>query len=317
MGGLNSLYRDQPVRLPGGKIGVITRPTVEPAEPRPLVLALNTGVVHRVGHGRMYVTLARRLAAKGHTVLRFDLSGIGDSEKRTDALSSFDGGLADIGEVMDWLENAKPNTPVVMIGLCSGAQNSLVHGGSDPRVDGVVLLDPFIPRTSRFYVNLYMRKAARNAFNPSAWSGLGRQLLSALGQRLRRRPEKEVEIAQAGDEAQDEGFQQRIEDASVRNQIERAFKTAIDRRLKMLMVLTGGMPLQHNYRRQLSDAFPQLRFGDLLKLEYWGDTDHVFSHREDRERLFGRIESWLDELRPAAVHTQEAAPDQYEAARAT
>lgn len=310
MGGLNTLYREQPVRLPGGKIGVITRPTVQPAEPRPLVLALNSGVIHRVGHGRMYVTLARRLAATGHTVLRFDLSGVGDSEKRTDALSTLDGALADIGEVMDWVDNAVPKTPVVLIGLCIGAQNALARGGIDPRVEGVVLLDPFIPHTSRFYVNFYVRKAVRNAFNPSAWSSFGRQLLSALGERRRRRTKGE------GEAAPDESFQQRIEDAPVRNQIENAFKTAIDRRLKMLMVLTGGMTLQHNYRRQLFDAFPQLRFGDLLKLEYWGDTDHVFSHGADRERLFSRIESWLNDLRPTAAQAQEAALARPEAAKA-
>jgi pimeloyl-ACP methyl ester carboxylesterase len=306
LGGLITLYRDQPVRLPGGKIGIITRPTVAPAEPLPLVLALNTGVVHRVGHGRMYVTLARRLAAKGHTVLRFDLSGIGDSEKRADALSTLDGALADIGEVMDWLENAVPKTPVVLIGLCMGAQHSLVHGGMDPRVDGVVLLDPFIPHTSRFYVNLYVRKVLRNLFKASAWSGIGRQVLSKLGRRRQPAPEGKGG-AENAETALDESFQQRIEDAPVRNQIEQAFKTAIDRRLKMLMVLTGGMDLQHNYRRQLFDAFPQLRFGDLLKLEYWGDTDHVFSQGADRERLFSRIESWLDDARPTGAAARKAA----------
>lgn len=303
MGGLNTLYRDQPVRLPGGKIGVITRPTVQPAEPRPLVLTLNTGVVHRVGHGRMYVTLARRLAAKGHTVLRFDLSGIGDSEKRADAQSTFDGALADIGEVMDWLENAMPKTPVVLIGLCTGAQHSLVQGALDPRVEGVVLLDPLIPRTSRYYVNFYVGKAVKKAFNLSAWSGLGQQLLSKFRQQRRSRPQGEGQA----EAAQDESFQQRVEDDPVRSQIEQAFQTAIDRRLKMLMVLTGGMLLQHNYGRQLFDAFPKLRFGDLLKLEYWGDIDHVFSHGADRERLFRRIESWLDALSPTAARANTAA----------
>jgi len=310
LGALKTLYREQPVRLPGGKIGLITRPTVEPAEPRPLVLALNSGVVHRVGHGRMYVTLARRLAAKGHTVLRFDLSGIGDSEKRSDALSDLDGTLADIGEVMDWLENAAPKTPVVLIGLCIGAQNALAQGGIDRRVDGVVLLDPFIPHTSRFHVNFYVRKVIRNAFKPSAWSGFGLQLLSAIGQRRPRRPT--VEGQGEGEVAPDEIAQPPMEDAAVRSQLERAYQAAIDRRLNILMVLTGGMTLQHNYRRQFFDAFPQLRFGDLLNLEYWGDIDHVFSHGADRERLFSRIESWLDALRPTPAHAQQPAPTEYE-----
>ena len=293
MGGLKVLYRDQPVRLPGGKIGFITRPTIAPTEPRPIVLALNTGVIHRIGHGRMYVTLARRLAAKGHSVLRFDLSGIGDSEKRSDSQSTTDGALADIREVMDWLEAAMPGTPVVLVGLCSGAQLAVMHGGIDTRVEAAVLLDPFIPRTPRFHVNYhvnyYVEKARRGLRNRSLWSGAGRIVRSAIARRSRRDAEAPVEPGP------------QLEDPSIRAEIERAYKAAIDRRLKILMVLTGGMPRLHNYRCQLFDAFPNLRFGNLLKVEYWAATDHVFSHSEDRERLFNRIETWIDELdRPPA-----------------
>jgi pimeloyl-ACP methyl ester carboxylesterase len=290
LGGLNVLYRDQPVRLPGGKIGIITRPTGDPAEPRRIVLALNTGVIHRVGHGRMYVTLARRLAAQGNTVLRFDLSGIGDSEKRADALSTTDGALADIREVLDWLEAAMPGTPVVLIGLCTGAHLAVLHGGIDPRVEAAVLLDPFIPRTPMFHVNYhvnyYVQRVRRGVLNRSSWSGVGRRLWSVIARRYQGEAEGSLE------QIVHQGF----EDAPVRAHIEQAYKTAIDRRLTMLMVLTGGMLRYHNYRRQLFDAFPKLRFGDLLKIEYWGATDHVFSHRDDRERLFSRIEAWIEQL---------------------
>jgi hypothetical protein len=36
---------------------------------------LNTGIIYRIGHNRMYVALGRTLAEAGHTVFRFDMSG--------------------------------------------------------------------------------------------------------------------------------------------------------------------------------------------------------------------------------------------------
>jgi alpha/beta superfamily hydrolase len=298
LGGLNILYRDQPVRLPHGKVGILSRPTAEPAEARPIVLVLNSGVIHRVGHNRMYVTLARRLAAQGYTVLRFDLAGIGDSEKRPDTLSTADGALADIREVMDWLEASLPARPVAVIGLCIGAYLGVLYGGRDPRVGGVMMMDPFIPRTPRFYFNYCVKEAVRITLNPSSWSGVRKLFRSAF---------KQAGIGPSSGTAE-ESFLVRIEDPKIRAQIEESYRLAIDRKLKMLMVLTGGLERQHNYRRQLFDAFPHLRFGDLLKMEYWADVDHIFSHPADRERLFGKVESWLDALAPAAVKFEERVP---------
>lgn len=84
-------------------VGVMTQPAEHEPEDRPVFVILNSGIIHRVGHHRMYVTLARALAGAGYQVLRFDLSGIGDSECRGDGLSPLEGVLADVREVVDWL----------------------------------------------------------------------------------------------------------------------------------------------------------------------------------------------------------------------
>lgn len=67
-----------------------------PLPDAPMVVILNSGIIHRVGAHRVYVPLSRALAAAGFPVLRFDLSGIGDSENRVDMLSPFEASLADI-----------------------------------------------------------------------------------------------------------------------------------------------------------------------------------------------------------------------------
>ena len=58
--------------------GVLVKPRVASAD-RPAVIMTNAGTVHRIGPHRLYVDLARELAELGFTVLRMDLSGIGDS----------------------------------------------------------------------------------------------------------------------------------------------------------------------------------------------------------------------------------------------
>ena len=59
---------------------VVTDPEPGAGAPQaPAVLWLSAGFLHRVGPNRLYVTMARRLAALGFTSVRFDFSGIGDS----------------------------------------------------------------------------------------------------------------------------------------------------------------------------------------------------------------------------------------------
>ena len=53
----------------------------------PAVIMLNSGILHHVGACRLHVKLARALAPVGYTVMRFDHSGIGDSDARRETLA--------------------------------------------------------------------------------------------------------------------------------------------------------------------------------------------------------------------------------------
>src|SRR5690606_31730993 len=98
------------------------------------VVILSAGIIHRVGPNRLHVELARALSAAGCTSLRFDLSGIGDSEKRSDGLPPLDASLADIREAADWLQATRGVDQLILVGLCSGADQGLIYAGGDPRV---------------------------------------------------------------------------------------------------------------------------------------------------------------------------------------
>ena len=123
-------------------MGILSRPPSETPIRRPAVVILNTGIAHRVGHHRMYVKMARELAALGHLVFRFDFSGIGDSAAAGDTLDPIEAHQADVSEALDWLTASCDVNEAVLIGLCAGAEIALRYGHSDKRVIGLVLLDP-------------------------------------------------------------------------------------------------------------------------------------------------------------------------------
>jgi len=123
-------------------VGIVARAVTGAPPDNPAVIILNTGIIHRVGHHRMYVTMSRALAAAGHTVLRFDFSGIGDSDPRTDGLAPVESCLADIKDAIDWLERDREVSRVILIGLCSGADYAILYGHTDARVVALVLMDP-------------------------------------------------------------------------------------------------------------------------------------------------------------------------------
>jgi pimeloyl-ACP methyl ester carboxylesterase len=284
MAGLSDRIHDQAVVIGAKKtlVGIMTQPAKYEAGDRPVFVILNSGIIHRVGHHRMYVTLARALAGAGYQVLRFDLSGVGDSENRGDGLSLLEGVLADVREVVDWLVTSRQARKVVLVGLCSGADHSLVYGISDPRICGLVLLDPSIPPTRRYYLRYFLRQVIR----PRSWINfaVGR---GPCWKNLRKF------LGLSYDDAW-ERHRLNLSDPAIRVFLQNAYQRSMDLGMQCLAVFTSGLPHQHNYRRQILDAFPTVRFGNRLQLKYFARCDHVFTSEPDRKRLFDIVMGWAE-----------------------
>ena len=263
-------------------VGILTRPPSELQIRRPAVVILNTGIAHRIGHHRMYVKMARDLAALGHLVFRFDFSGIGDSASRGGGLSPLEAHQADLSEALDWLTASCDVHEAVLIGLCSGADIALNYGHSDKRVLGLALLDPTIPPTARFYAHYISRRLTQLRSWGSFVSGRGR-IWQELSERARLAfgvadPEQTVSVA----------------DQKIRGELEQLYLKSLDRDLKLLVVLTGG-PLEgrQSYREQLFDALPNVPFQGWVSLEYFRDADHTFTSKSARARLQELVFDWI------------------------
>jgi pimeloyl-ACP methyl ester carboxylesterase len=262
-------------------VGVVSRPLPKVAVRKPAVLILNTGIVHRVGHHRMYVTMARELAAMGHVSFRFDFSGLGDSASREGDLAPLQAWQKDLSEALDWLVDAYNLDEVVLIGLCSGADIALSYGHKDKRVVGLVLLDPTIPPTTRFYAHYIRRRLSEFR---SWWSfvrGRGR-IWQEITDRLRLAFGSTPEHPRSPN------------DPRMRSDLEQMYLKSLDRNLQMLCVLTGGpWEGRQSYREQLFDAFPNVPLKDRVSLEHFSDADHTFTSQTARARLLELVLGWI------------------------
>ena len=100
------------------------------------------GPQYRAGSHRQFALLARDVAAAGVPVMRFDYRGMGDSEGVQRAFDTVDD---DLRAAVDCFFTAVPSLRSIAIwGLCDGACAALFYSHTDARVDGLVLLNPWI-----------------------------------------------------------------------------------------------------------------------------------------------------------------------------
>lgn len=173
-------------------LGILCEPDErQEARTSDAVIFLNVGSNHRVGSNRMYVKMARTLAAHGITSLRFDVSGIGDSistagiENRLYAKEA----IFDAQAAMDALKDHREAERFFLVGLCSGAYLAFQTAHADPRVAGQVLIN-----SQTFHwkdgdtLEVSLRKNYRSTrfyttemWNPQVWGRVLRGEVNARG----------------------------------------------------------------------------------------------------------------------------------------
>jgi exosortase A-associated hydrolase 1 len=109
------------------------------------VLIVVGGPQYRVGSHRQFALLARSLAAQAIPAMRFDYRGMGDSGG--DPRTFEDVGLDLRAAIDQFIATVPGMDEVVVWGLCDAASAALFYGAGDPRVCGLVLLNPWV-RTS-------------------------------------------------------------------------------------------------------------------------------------------------------------------------
>lgn len=173
-------------------LGVVSRPE----RPGPVALLVVVGgPQYRAGAHRLFVRIARDMAAAGHATMRFDFRGCGDSGGEP---AGFEAVHDDIGAAIDaTLDRLGPEVRhVALWGLCDGASAALMYlqRRADPRVKGLLLMNPWVrsaqslsrARLKQYYLSrlaepAFWRKLLSGGVGLSALSGLAAHMRSALG----------------------------------------------------------------------------------------------------------------------------------------
>lgn len=264
--------------------GVVTEPGHLQEAGRPALVFLNVGANHRVGPNRMYVSLARDLAARGYLCLRFDVAGLGDSlvapGGRENRLYSKDS-LGDVKAAMTFLSETYGANRCVLAGLCSGAYLAFHACVEDARVVGQILMNPqtfewkegdSLELSSRNNF-LSTRYYARALFNPATWKRAARGQLSValVANLLRKRFVTRTTNALRSLAAR------ALVQAEPTTDVARAFSAISDRGVDTLLIFSfndGGLDMIETH---LGRGARKMRGRKNFRLKIVDNADHTFT----------------------------------------
>ncbi len=292
--------------------GIVSEPAAPaPSAPptAPLLLLVNTGPVHHIGGHRLYVRLARRLALRGQRVLRFDLSGLGDSPARPGQAAGEVYGphaVADIAQALAAVQARWPGAPVQLLGLCSGGYHALKFAVAQRGAVRATIVNPLV-----FFWHEGMSLEASEvdvqaAYYRSKWRRLeswkrlfsgqsdlrlllhvaaGRaaralQALHALPALVRRQRTAPGSAGAA---------------ARLPDDLGRELQAAVAHGARLQFVFSEGEPGWPLLQSQAGQALHALQARGMLAVHHIERADHTFSSEDARERFIGWLEGALDE----------------------
>lgn len=280
-------------------VGVLSLPATPTR--RCLIIVVG-GPQYRAGSHRLFVQLARAVAAGGTAALRFDVRGMGDSSGMQ---RSFEAIGDDIAAAIAAAQQACPAlSHFVLWGLCDGASAALMylHSHHDPRVDGLCLANPWVRSVqtqARAQVKHYYTQRLRQK---DFWHKLltGKVALSALGGLLGS-VRAALQPAASGTDADDAA-------ASFQDRMAQGWSSF---RGHTLLVMSGNDLTAREFDEYAASrpawqgllSRPQTQRVDLRQ------ADHTLSRLEDKAAHVQALGRWLTALdAPAgATHGQPSA----------
>jgi len=258
-----------------GPFGLLTSPVDSPRKTG--IVILNSGLLHRVGPSRLFVTLCREFAELGFVAARIDVSGKGDTPRRrrvdaTDAL------LEDFDACAEALRQEAAIHRIIVVGLCSGADDAYLIASKRTNVSGIIMLDGYAARTWRFFV----RKFSAKLFRVNRWKRIPARMMASA--------------AHVFNKMKADRNAPRMEDI-------RSFPSAAEARAQFesmsahlescLCVYTSAARRYYNYQGQLQQKFPSLAPSRGVREEYIPSAKHTFPLAQHRRWVVDTICEWV------------------------
>jgi pimeloyl-ACP methyl ester carboxylesterase len=260
-----------------GGFGILTGPD-GPAM-GPAVVLFNAGLTHRSGPQRFHVELARRLALRGFTVFRFDMPGVGDAAMEQ-AMTPRDA----VARVFDVLQRVAGVDGFVVGGTCSAADLGWRTAVADPRVRGLLLIDPMAVR-GRWYRIGRLQMALRSPV--STWSGKLLRFLRPAG--------AATDAAGAARPAVGD-----YRDWPTPGEFQAQAAALLHRGVRILALYTGGVADYLLHPRQIDETCGAVRRHPGLQIVFRPDLDHILFAQRHRREVADLIDRWLQDAFAAA-----------------
>ncbi len=259
-------------------IGILHRP--EHTRPRGVVLVVGAPQ-YRTGSHRQFVLLARHLADAGYPVLRFDYRGMGDSEGD---FVGFEGVKEDIKAAVDCLfAQIEGLRDVALWGLCDGASAASFYATDDPRVSGLVLLNPWVRTETTVARTRIKGYYAARLITRAFWAKLARGELDLAGSTRDFLRSLSVGAARFGTGDQSLSLPQRV--ASALRQFDKP----------ILLILSGADLTAQEFETTVleSRAMRSWRQRPGLTVKRLEGANHTYSTKTWREQVHAWTLEWL------------------------
>jgi pimeloyl-ACP methyl ester carboxylesterase len=284
------LLTEEPLQFgEGGRLfGILTLPSMTPrnAQELPVFVFLSAGLLHRVGPFRLHVRLARELAQMGFSSLRVDLAGTGDSPLRP-GLTNQQSVAADFAEILAVLESRLGRLPLVLAGLCSGADNAIRLTLKEPRVVGMVLLDPICFPDDGFRARAVVLSVG-NYTKPVRYIAWLKRRFKALTHSRGKKQEDDNSVDPLT-----------LRDLLTGEQLRTAIEAIRQRDGRVLSIFTSYALRYYNQTGQLGRVLSVNGYQQFCTELFWLQADHTYKLELHRRRLMEKIKTWANNYIPS------------------
>ena len=264
------------------------------------VLMLNVGGNYRIGPSRIYVRMARALAARGYRAFRFDLAGLGDSPgdigfSRSTVYSR--DATAEVKAAIDFLASRGCQKFHVM-GICSGSFVAFQSALADARVTSQILLNSRMlewngeeggqwqAAMQKQYKSTHLYRRAM--LQPEVYRRLLRGEIDVTGIAKRCR----VVLAAHLTRALDQLLHRSEPEDSVRAKVVRLGQRGTDTLMIMAAEDDGRDYVEFHFGNQGS----RMQGHPYFRMVVVEDSDHTFSGSASQQRVIATIQEHLEKM---------------------
>ncbi len=268
--------------------GILTRANDRSADMT--VIIVSAGFTSTQGPYRLSTLICRELASRNINALRFDLGGLGESLPHSPEKCVSERTETDIKDAIDFLAQANLDENLVIMGLCSGAEDSFRYAGMDERISGVLMIDPHSYPSFGFYVRYYLGIP------------MYLRILTKIKKTLRQlNPASKNQIKNSSYEPALVNYQYLPKEDS-----SEIMRKLIKRNTLIHYIYTGGVISRFNYPKQVKAMFSPIDLKQLVSVDHIPNIEHTQVHRYERKLLLDSVTRCLSKWKKVFSNHQTA-----------